>query len=247
MSTKEGTPLHDPTSYRSIVGMLQYLTFTRPDITYSVNQVSQFTHSPTDSHMEAVKRILRYLKSTIGDGLIYTRPGSTVQGHTLSTYTDADWAGDPDERRSISGYCVYLGTNLVSWSSRKQRAVARSSTEAEYTAMAAGVADVTWVRHLLGELYEHISASTILCDNMSVINIALNPILHSRTKHIEIDQHFVRQKIENKELTPSYVTSKDQVADILTKGLTGQQFWHLKHKLNMILDHAQLEGRCQDM
>ncbi|CAN6487417.1 unnamed protein product [Victoria cruziana] len=246
MSTKEGTPLPDPTPYRSIVGMLQYFTFTRPDIAYSVNQVSQFMHSPTDCHMKAVKHILRYLKSTIGDGLTYTHTEATLEGHTLSTYTDVDWAGDPDERRSISGYCIYLGANLISWSSRKQRAVSRSSTEAEYRAMAAGVADVTWVQHLLVELHEQISSSTILCDNMSAIDIASNPILHSRTKHIEIDQYFVQQKIKDKELTP-YVSSKDQVADILTKGITGHQFWHLKHKLNMILEDAQLEGGCQDI
>ncbi|CAN6470593.1 unnamed protein product [Victoria cruziana] len=108
--------------------------------------------------------------------------------------------------------------------------------------MAAGVADVTWIRHLLGELHEKIVTSSLLCDNQSAINIALNPVLHSRTKHIEIDQHFVRQKIEDKELVPSYVPSYEQVADVFTKRLTEQHFWSLKRKLNMVLDHAQLEG-----
>ncbi|CAN6444068.1 unnamed protein product [Victoria cruziana] len=242
MSMKEGNLLQNATMYRSIVGMLQYLTFTRPDIAYSMSQVSQFMHAPTDCHMEAVKRILRYLKGTIGDGLTYRHSQYHDKGHELFTYTDADWAGDPDERRSVSGYCVYLGANLVSWSSRKQRAVSRSSTEAEYRAMAAGVADVTWIRHLLGKLHEKIVTSSLLCDNQSAINIALNPVLHSRTKHIEIDQHFVRQKIEDKELVPSYIPSYEQVADVFTKGLTGQHFWSLKRKLNMVLDHAQLEG-----
>ncbi|CAN6455520.1 unnamed protein product [Victoria cruziana] len=199
-------------------------------------------HAPTDCHMEAVNRILRYLKGTIGNGLTYRHSQCHDEGHKLFTYTDADWAGDPDERRSVSGYCVYLGANLVSWSSRKQRAVSRSSTEAEYRAMAAGVADVTWIRYLLGELHEKIVISSLLCDNQSAINIALNPVLHSRTKHIEIDQHFVRQKIEDKELVPSYVPSYEQVADVFTKGLTGQHFWSLKRKLNIVLDHAQLEG-----
>ncbi|MFV0960669.1 Ty1/Copia family ribonuclease HI, partial [Klebsiella pneumoniae] len=142
---------HDPTLYRMVVGMLQYLTFTRPDIVYDVNQSSQFMHAPTDTHMEAVKRILRYLKGTIGDGLTYSRTSSSSAGHCISTYTDADWGGDLDERRSVSGYCVFLDSNRVCWSSRRQRAIAKSSTEAEYRVMAAGTADVTWVRHLLQE------------------------------------------------------------------------------------------------
>ncbi|CAN6439380.1 unnamed protein product [Victoria cruziana] len=244
MSSKEGKPFHDPTLFRSIVGMLQYLTFTRPDIVYSVNQVSQFMHAPTDAHMEAVKRILRYLKGTLNDGLVYSKDEQYFNGHRLLTYTDADWAGDPDERRSTSGYCVFIGNNAVVWSSKKQRAIARSSTDAEYRAMAAGVADTTWVRHLLEELSEPICSSTLLCDNQSAINIARNPILHCRTKHIEIDQHFVRQKVEDKEIDPVYVRSGSQIADVFTKGLTAGQFWVLKSKLFMIENHAQLEGGC---
>ncbi|CAN6440304.1 unnamed protein product [Victoria cruziana] len=110
--------------------------------------------------------------------------------------------------------------------------------------MAAGVADVTWVRHMLGELYETILSSTMLCDNQSAISIALNPVLHSHTKHIEIEQHFVHQKIEDKELDLMYVSTHEQVADIFTKDLTRQQHWNLKDKLNMVLHHAQLEGGC---
>ncbi|CAN6456408.1 unnamed protein product [Victoria cruziana] len=246
MSSKEGDLYHDPTYYRKIVGMLQYLTFTRHDIVYSVNQVSQFMHAPTDCHMEAAKRILRYLKGTVGDGLAYVKDDIYTSGHRLFTYTDADWAGDPDERRSVSGYCVFIGNNVISWSSKKQMAVARSSTEAEYRAMAAGTADVTWIRHLLEELYEPIASSILLCDNQSTINIAFNPIIHSRTKHIEIYQHFVRKKVENKEIEPSFVRSESQIADIFTKGLTTHQFWMLKYKLCMIQDHAQLEGSCKE-
>ncbi|CAN6466402.1 unnamed protein product [Victoria cruziana] len=244
MSSKEGNPFYDPTLFRSVVGMLQYLTFTRPDIVYSVNQVSQFMHAPTDAHMEVVKRILRYLKGTLNDGLVYSKDDRYLDGHRLMTYTDADWAGDPDERRSVSGYCVFIGNNAVVWSSKKQKAVARSSAEAEYRAMAAGVADVTWVRHLLEELNEPISSSILFCDNQSAINIARNPILHCRTNHIEIDQHFVRQKVENREIEPIYVRSDSQVVDVFTKGLTTGQFWALKNKLCMIENHSQLEGGC---
>ncbi|CAN6459301.1 unnamed protein product [Victoria cruziana] len=194
--------------------------------------------------MEAVKRILRYLKGTLNDRLVYSKDERYLDGHRLMTYTDADWSGDPDERRSVSGYCVFIGNNSVVWSSKKQKAVARSSAEAEYRAMAAGVADVTWVRHLLEELNEPISSSILLCDNQSAINIAQNPILHCRTKHIEIDQHFVRQKVENREIEPIYVRSDSQVADVFTKGLATGQFWALKNKLCMIENHAQFEGGC---
>ncbi|CAN6482955.1 unnamed protein product [Victoria cruziana] len=194
--------------------------------------------------MEAVKRILRYLKSTLNDGLVYSKDDQYLDGHRLITYTDADCAGDPDERRSVSGYCVFIGHNAVVWSSKKQKAVARSSAEAEYRAMAAGVADVTWVRHLLEELDEPISSSILLCDNQSAINIARNLILHCRTKHIEIDQHFVQQKVENREIEPIYVRSDSQIADVFTEGLTTGQFWILKNKLCMIENHAQLEGGC---
>jgi hypothetical protein len=132
----------------------------------------------------------------------------------------------------------------VSWSSRKQKAVARSSREAEYRSMAAGTADATWIRHLLSDLGETIIRSFLLCDNQSAINIACNPIQHSRTKHIEIDQHFIRQKVEMKEIELRHVRTEDQVADLFTKGLTGHQFWYLKSKLYMLQDHVQLEGGC---
>jgi hypothetical protein len=234
----------NPRFYRSIVGMLQYLTFTRPDIVYAVNQVSQFMHAPTEEHMEAVKRILRYLKATLGDGLVYKRTSTLLDGHHLSTYTDADWGGDPDERRSVSGYCVFLNSNLVCWSSKRQRAISKSSTEAEYRAMAAGTAEVTWLRHLLGELLLPIASSSFLCDNQSAIKMAFNPISHNRTKHIEIDQHFIRQKVEDGIISPSYIPTSQQVADLFTKGLTGEHFWALKNKLCMIHPHAQLEGGC---
>ncbi|MFV0960666.1 Ty1/Copia family ribonuclease HI, partial [Klebsiella pneumoniae] len=134
--------------------------------------------------------------------------------------------------------------NIVTWSSKKQKAIAKSSTQAEYRAMAAGTADVTWVRHLLQELHEIISSSSLLCDNQSAINISFNLILHSRTKHIEIDQHFIRQKVEHEEISPAYIPTSEQVADLFTKGPTGSQFWHLKNKLGMMKTHAQLEGGC---
>ncbi|XP_049933559.1 uncharacterized mitochondrial protein AtMg00810-like [Nymphaea colorata] len=221
----------NPSFYRSIVGMLQYLTFTHPDIVYVVNQVSQFMHAPTKGHMDATKRILCYLKATLGDGLIYTRQSTVLHGHNISTYTDANWAGDPHDKRSVSSYCLFLDFNLICWSSRNQRAVARSSTEVDYTAMTAGTTEASWLRHLLGELSLPIAQSFRFCHNQSAIKIAFNPVLHNRTKHIEIDQHFIRQKVAEDEIVSTYISTSEQVADLFTKGLTRHHFWELKNKL----------------
>ena len=150
LSIDEGTRLgtEDSTRYRSIVGALQYLTLTRPDISFSVNKVCQFLHSPTTSHWEAVKRILRYIKGTIGYGFKIRKSDSML----VSAFADADWARCPDDRRSTGGFAVFLGSNLVSWCARKQATVSRSSTEAEYKALANATAEVMWIRKLLDEL-----------------------------------------------------------------------------------------------
>ncbi|RVW96386.1 Retrovirus-related Pol polyprotein from transposon RE1 [Vitis vinifera] len=145
---KTGEPLGDPGRYRRLVGKLNYLTITRPDISFPVSVVSQFLQSPCDSHWDAVIRILRYIKSTPGQGVLYENRGHTQ----VVGYTDADWAGSPTDRRSTSGYCVFIGGNLISWKSKKQDVVARSSAEAEYRAMALATCELIWLRHLLREL-----------------------------------------------------------------------------------------------
>ncbi|XP_043717628.1 uncharacterized mitochondrial protein AtMg00810-like [Telopea speciosissima] len=144
----EGTTFDDPTLYRSIVGALQYLTLTRPDIAFSVNRVCQFMHTPTVDYWAAVKRILCYLKDTIELG-IQIRPSRSFQ---LIAYTNADLVGCPYNRLSISGYCIYLGENLISWSSKKQHIVARSSTESEYKGVANAAAELIWLHQLLHDL-----------------------------------------------------------------------------------------------
>lgn len=165
--TADGSSFSDPTLYISLVGALQYLTITRPDIAYAVNSVSQFLHAPTADHFLAVKRILRYVKGTLHFGLTF-RP-STVPS-TLVAYSDADWAGCPDTRRSTSGYSIYLGNNLVSWSAKKQPTVSRSSCESEYRALATTAAELLWVTHLLHDLKVPISQQPLLlCDNKSAI------------------------------------------------------------------------------
>ncbi|PKI44367.1 hypothetical protein CRG98_035241, partial [Punica granatum] len=160
----DGSPPADATEFRRVVGSLQYLSLTRPDIAFSVNKLSQYMHAPTQNHWTAVKRLLRYLKQTIFHGLHIKRQSSI----TLKAYSDADWAGDKDDRVSTSGYLVYLGANPISWSSKKQRSVARSSTEAEYRAVATTAAELAWVQSLLQELGVSSSSPTIYCDNIGV-------------------------------------------------------------------------------
>lgn len=144
----EGNILDDPTQYRQLVGALQYLTFTRPDITYAVQQVCQFMHCPRDVHLQAAKRILRYLKGTLGHGLRFVSTTSSC----LTGYVDFDWAGCPDTRRSTMGYCVFLGANLISWAAKKQVTVSQSSTEAEYKALSTATSEVMWISYLLHDI-----------------------------------------------------------------------------------------------
>ncbi|XP_062074863.1 uncharacterized mitochondrial protein AtMg00810-like [Humulus lupulus] len=148
LSIHDGTPLLDGSEYRSTVGALQYCTLTRPDIAFAVNKLCQFMQSPTDLHWLAVKRLLRYLKGTPHFGLHFSRSSD----FSLQCFTDADWASCPDDRRSTSGFCIFLGDNLVSWSSSKQKVVSRSSTEAEYRSIANGTAELTWLESILHDL-----------------------------------------------------------------------------------------------
>jgi len=192
LSAAEGAPLVNGTDFRSLTGALQYLTFTRPDIAYAVQQVCLHMHDPREPHLAALKRILRYIRGTLHLGLLL-RPSTQSD---LLVYSDADWAGCPDTRKSTSGYAVFLGDNLVSWSSKRQNAVSRSSAEAEYRAVANAVAEVSWLRQLLVELHVPLRRTALVyCDNISTVYMSSNPVQHQRTKHVEIDLHFVRERI----------------------------------------------------
>jgi histone deacetylase 1/2 len=231
--SKTGSPaLSDPFMYRSVVGALQYATITRPELSYSVNKVCQFMSHPLEAHWTAVKRILRYLKGTIQHGLLLS-PAVPSCTPTLKAFCDADWASDPDDRRSTSGAAIYFGPNLISWWSKKQPVVARSSTEAEYRSLAHASAELLWLQTLLTELKVSFTSPLILCDNLSAVSLAHNPILHSRTKHMEIDLFFVREKVISKQLRVVHVPGTDQWADALTKPLSSSKFLELRPKLNV--------------
>ncbi|KAM1712874.1 hypothetical protein ACFX12_023700 [Malus domestica] len=239
-----GTPLANPTEYRSIVGGLQYLTWTRPDISFAVNQVCQFMHTPTDLHLQAAKRILRFLKGTSSHGIWFLKGPLT-----LSAYSDADWAGCPFDRRSTSGFYVYLGSNLVSWSAKKQSTVARSSTEAEYRSLAHTAAEITWICKVFRDFgFPFTLQPTIWCDNISAISLASNPIFHARTKHVEIDYHYIRELVLANLVKIQYVCSQDQIANIHTKSLSKHRFLFLQSKLSLgtpSLSKLSLRG-CKD-
>jgi hypothetical protein len=214
-------PMEDTTLYRSVVGSLQYLSLTRPDLAFAVSRVYQFMHCPTKLHWQAVKRILRYLKHTISHRLLLHKTSS----NSLHAYSGADWAGCSDDRRSTGAYCVYLGSNLISWSSRKQPTVSRSSTEAEYKSIANTAAELLWIRSLLQELRLTLSGPPkIWCDNIGATYLSINPIFHACTKHVAIDFHFVRELVASKDLEILFVPSADQIADVLTKPLVSKRF-----------------------
>jgi hypothetical protein len=241
VSADEGPPLADPTDYRSLVGALQYLTFTRPDIAYAVQQVCLYMHDPREIHLVAAKRILRYLQGTVDHGLIIPRTSPSQ----LVVYTDADWAGCPDTRRSTSGYAVFLGGSLVSWSSKRQPTVSRSSAEAEYRAVANGVAEASWLRQLLQELHQPLnSACLVYCDNVSAVYLSTNPVQHQRTKHVEIDLHFVRERVAIGVVRVLHVPTTSQFADVFTKGLPTSVFQDFRSSLNVRGCDVPTAGGC---
>jgi hypothetical protein len=212
-----GTPMDNSHLYRSIVGELQYATIIRPDLTFAVNKASQFMTTPIDVHWQLVKRILRYIKGTLDHDLFLKQSPDL----SLNAYCDADWAGCPDDRRSTTGFAVYLGDNLVSWSSKKQAIVSKSSTEAEYRNMAVTTQEVVWLTFLLTKLgYTTPHVPTLWCDNLVATFLASNHVFHARTKHIELDFHFVIERVNSKQLVVHFICSSDQIGDSLYKRIS---------------------------
>ena len=220
----------DKKLFRGIIGSLLYLTASRPDIMNAVCVCARFQAEPKESHLLAVKRILRYLKGTTDLGLWYPKNNK----FNLIGYSDADFAGCNIDRKSTSGICHLLGDCLVSWASRKQNSISLSTTEAEYVAAGCCCTQILWIKSTLLDFGISSQCIPIKCDNTSAINLTKNPIQHSRTKHIDVKHHFIRELIANKEVQLEFISTKDQLADIFTKPLSIDQFEALRTKLGII-------------
>lgn len=227
--------LNDPEPYRRLVGRLIYLCFTRPELSYSVHVLSQFMQCPRAEHWEAALRVVRYLKGNPGQG-IHLSSSCDMQLHG---WCDADWAGCPLTRRSLTGWLVFLGDSPVSWKTKKQHTVSRSSAEAEYRSMAMTTCELTWLKALLSSLgVSHTRPMSLHCDSQAALHISQNPVFHERTKHIEVDCHFVRDAIIAGNINPVFVPSNAQLADIFTKALGKRQYEFLLRKLGIRDLHA---------
>jgi len=216
LSSITGPVLDDPEPYRRLIGRLLYLTLTRPDISYAVQHLSQFLRSLAEPHYQAVVHVLRYLKGTVNKGLFYPADCDLC----LHAYCDADWGSCRFSARSVTGYCVFLGSSLISWKTKKQKTVAKSSAEAEYMAMSATTSELEWIAQLLQDFCIPLHLPIPLyCDNKAAMHIAANPVFHERTKHLRIDCHYTRDKLLEGFLQTSYVPSRNQLADMFTKRL----------------------------
>ena len=213
-----------------MIGLLLYFSAPRPDIVLSIGVCARYQAAPKESHMLAVKRIMWYLVHIPWFGLWYPKDSSL----TLCGYSDSDSAGDQDDRKSTSRACQFLGRSLVSWSSKKHNCISLSTAEAEYVAAASACTQLLWMRQTLKEYGVNCDKVPLLCDNESAIKIAYNPVQHSRTKHIEIRHHFIRDHVARGDIELAYVPTKDQLADIFTKPLDEARFTYLRNELNIV-------------
>ncbi|XP_051145340.1 uncharacterized mitochondrial protein AtMg00810-like [Andrographis paniculata] len=219
----------DQKLYKSIIGSLLYLTVSRPDISFSVGVCARFQSTPKESHLKAAKRILKYVKGIEELGLWYSNRSDL----DLIGFTDSDWAGCYDDRKSTTIGCFYIGDNIVSWSSKKQNSIALSTAEAEYIAAGSCCAQLLWIRQMLHDYGIGHDSFTLFCDNTSAINISKNPVQHGRTKHIDIRYHFIRDLVENEVCDLKHIGTNDQKADILTKALHADRFEKLQRDLGI--------------
>ncbi|WVZ50031.1 hypothetical protein U9M48_001330 [Paspalum notatum var. saurae] len=235
----------DQKEFRGMIGSLLYLTATRPDIQFAVCLCARYQASPRTSHRLAVKRIFRYLKFTPELGLWYSS-GSSL---SLRGFSDADHAGCRIDRKSTSGTCQLLGTSLVSWSSRKQASVALSTTEAEYIAAASCCSQLLWMKATLSDFGLRFGRIPLLVDSTSAISVAKNPVLHSRTKHIDVRFHFLRDHYEKGDIDLIHVVSANLLADIFTKPLEFDAFTRLRGELGVLqvegVDNALIKGEIE--
>lgn len=218
--------------YREAVGSLMYLAIgTRPDISFAVGNASRFLEKPESTHVNAVKRIFKYIKGTINYGILY----DGKFGINFHGYSDADHGGDIETRRSTTGYAFVLGSGIISWCSERQKCVSISTTEAEYVAASQAVKELVWLKRLLQEIVSTKQEIPFFyMDNESAMRLAKNPEYHKRTKHIDIRFHFIREKVIEKCFLLKHVSTKDQLADVFTKALPRERFQEIRKKLNII-------------
>ncbi|CAN1790917.1 Retrovirus-related Pol polyprotein from transposon RE1 [Linum perenne] len=240
--SQEGVDLVEKRRYQRLVGKLIHLSHTRPDIAYAVGIASQHMQNPNKEHNEAVNRILRYLKGTPGLGLRFCKHAKKY----IEVFTDASWACELTDRRSTSGYCTFVYRNLVTWRSQKQPVVARSSAEAEYRAISLGICEGIWLKRLLRELkIEDLKPISLRSDSQYAISIVKNPVHHDRTKHVEIDRHFISDNASRGVVEVTYIPLADQTADILTKSTSREVLEHFKSKLSLYNIYTELEGSVE--
>lgn len=221
----------DKTLYKQMVGSLMYATATRPDIMYSVSQVSRYMENPKEVHLQAVKRIIRYLKGTCEFGLFYHKNGT----RDLIGYTDSDYANDVEDRKSTSGYVFMMSKAAISWCSKKQQVVSLSTTEAEFIAAATSSCQAVWLRRILEAVGRNQTSPTVIyCDNSSTIKLSRNPVMHGRSKHIDVRFHFLRDLTRNETIELQHCSSKEQMADVMTKPLKLEDFVRIRGKLGVV-------------
>lgn len=242
--TPDETPLFpQPTYFRSLAGKLQNLTLTRPDLQFAVNYICQKMHAPTENDFQLLKRVLRYVRGTTSLGISF----SSTTDSSAKAYSDSDWGGCPDTRRSTGGFCTFLGSNLISWSAQKQQSVSRSSTEAEYRTLSDTTAEIVWLINILTEIGIPISSPPeLFCDNLSAVYLSATPAMHKKSKHFEVDFHFVREKVALGKLIVHHIPGVHQLADIFTKSLPVKSFQELRVKLGVVASPTQsLRGHVE--
>ena len=229
LAKDEGGTKIDSTTYKKMVGSLMYLTVTRPDLMYLVSLIPRFMEAPTVLHQQAVKRVFRYLKGTTELGILYRKGGE----ESLLAYSDSDYAGDLDSRKSTSGYVFKMSSGAVAWSSKKQPVVSLSTTEAEFIAAAACACQTVWMQRVLEKLGLKQCKCTIFCDNNSAIKLSKNLVMHGRSKHIDVRFHFLRDLANDGIVELVHCGSKDQLADVMTKPLKLELFLKMREQLGM--------------
>lgn len=204
---------------------------TRPDISFAIGNVSRYMESPRVAHEKAVKRILKYIAGTISHGILFKSNGD----HRLRGFSDADYAGCVETRKSTSGFAFFYNDGIVSWYSSLQRSVSLSTAESEYIAAGEGVKELIWLKRLFKELLpkQGTSATTFYMDNMSAIRLVKNPVFHKKTKHIDVRYHFIRHEYENGLFELEHVSSKEMLADIFTKALPRERFQSLRTSMGI--------------